>query len=305
MSMVPAIGPEQERLFDRFRRSGTTLDPLDPPNFGTWNDDAPDELAELASLLHAADQASDRFCMVALGAAPGEWAVRAERAYRLGHPTGTFRSINLEGDLDHVAMTTDFMTRNGASMADNEVRYQVVASRDGFAYFPIINPDVDWGAGLAAVAETAEALDDNITMSETAKLDRISANDGKPLEFRTVPAVSLTTLLGESGEVDFLHCDIQGAESDVFPGHMAAMSAKVRICCIATHGREIERVLIEAFAQAGWTTEGAYPAYCIGEGEAERVLKDGVFLWSNPHLTTKQAALRKRFRWFGWGRATS
>lgn len=272
------------RQFDAYRGGSTALDLLDPPQFGAHNEGALDEMAEVAALLHSLDRAGPHYRMVSLGAAPGEWAVKAERGYRMRHPHGGFRSWSLEGDLDHVEMTKDFMRRNGADMAHHHIAYQVIAERDGWAYFPIINPDLDWGAGMAALADDPAALDSHITMSDAAKADRIGANGGKPLEFRTVPAVSLATLLAETGEVDFLHSDIQGAEKTVFPPQMEALNKAVRICCIGTHGKEIERTLVDAFAGNGWRAECGYTCHSEGKGESERVLKDGVFVWTNPRL---------------------
>ena len=281
MGLRTLDGASIQSLFDKYRSGSTLFETLDPPNFGTYNDDAEDEVAEIASLLYAIDQAGDRFRIVSLGAAPGEWSVKAERGYVMRKPDGDFQSINLEGDLDHVDMTNAFMARNGANMAKHSIRYQVIADRDGFAYFPIINPELDWGAGIAAVSENADDLDQNITIDDAARADRVNANGGKPLEFRTVEARSLETLLSEIGIVDYLHCDIQGAEKDVFPGQLAAMGKSVKLACIATHAHAIEAVLVEAFEAAGWTPEGYYPCFM---DEAGRTLKDGVYIWSNPKL---------------------
>jgi hypothetical protein len=272
-------------LFGQFEKGSTLFQPLDPHPYGTFNWDAPDELSEIASLLYAVKHSGPRFRLVSLGAAPGEWAIRAERGYRMIHPDGDYLSYCLEGDLDHVDMTRDFMTKNGADLSRNLILYNVVAHRDGWAYFPVINPEVDWGAGMAALSESKDDLDSNMTMSEAAKIDRIAANHGKPLAFRTVAARSLDSLFAETGLVDFLHSDIQGSEVTVFPNQMDAMNAHVRRCCIGTHGRQIERELIEVFIAHAWIDEGQHPCWAIGEGEHERLMKDGVSIWRNPRLT--------------------
>jgi hypothetical protein len=93
-------------------------------------------------------------------------------------------------------------------------------------------------------------------------------------------------LLAETGAVDYLHSDIQGAEGDVFPGQMEALTRWVRICCIGTHGTAIQNKLVDAFARNGWIMECGYSCGVSGEGESERCLKDGVYVWSNPHYQT-------------------
>ena len=278
-----------DALFNEFRGGVDPFGPFIPPHFGAYNVAADDEVAELASLLYSVRSAGPRYRSVSLGCAPGEWALRAERAYRKRFPGGDFKSFNLEGDLDHFELTKKFLADNQANVADNAVFYKVIAERDGWAYFPIINSDLDWGAGVAALSDSADDLDSKISMSEMAKADRIGANGGKPLAFRTVPAVSLATLLDETGPVDFLHSDIQGAEADVFPAQMEAMDRSVRVCCIGTHGTALQTKLLVAFAEHGWTVECSYSCAVQGVGPDERCLKDGVFVWSNPRQAASLA----------------
>jgi len=70
-----------------------------------------------------------------------------------------------------------------------------------------------------------------------------------------VRTLSLATLLvNETGEVDLLDVDIQGAELDMFaaPGAMAAMARKVRRIHVGTHSHDIHRRLIALFRSHGW-----------------------------------------------------
>ena len=101
-------------------------------------------------------------------------------------------------------MTQTLWRINNASLDLNVLRHAVIASQDGWAYFPKVNPDVDWGAALAAVSDNPDDLDKKIFMTDEAKQQRINANGGKPLEFQTVPALSLRTLLREIGNVDMI-----------------------------------------------------------------------------------------------------
>ena len=61
--------------------------------FGAFSLDAPDEAVEQGSLLLSVETAGDAYRMVSLGAAPGEWAIKAERAYRWRRPAGSFRAV--------------------------------------------------------------------------------------------------------------------------------------------------------------------------------------------------------------------
>ena len=219
-------------------------------------DPADDTMSEVAYLCIAVKNARDKFRFLSLGAAPGEWALRAERVYRKLHPSGDYQSLNIEGDIGHVNMTTDFWRKNGANLEQNILRYSVVAAKDGWAYFPLINSEKDWGAGMAAWSERSDDLDSHITIDDRARGDRIAANGGKPLEFAKVKAFGLSTLLEELDRTDFIHCDIQGHELEVFSQNMTKMSALVGLVCVATHSTAIEIEMTNCFHSNGWDLGG-------------------------------------------------
>jgi hypothetical protein len=267
---MPVFPFNRQKFDDIFSEFGDVLEG-DPKGI----DPSDDTTSEVAYLAYAVKTAGSRFRLLSLGAAPGEWAWRAEMLHRKLFPSGDYRSINMEGDLAHVAMIREFFTKHGANTSTNIVRYAVVSEKDGWAYFPITNPERDWGAGTAAWSDRPDDLDQHMTITEEGRQHRIAANDGKPLEFRTVQAISLTTLLQDIGRVDYIHCDIQRSEIEVFPGNMDAMNDFVRFSCIATHSPEIEKGLAASFAQHGWETECAFPC---------QPGRDGTFVWSNPRL---------------------
>lgn len=261
------------------RPDGTVLGPFNPPHFGfVQPDDAPLR-AEVGFLLRSIIDAGDRFRFLVLGSAPGEWAVRAQRAYQLCHPQGDFMSINIEGDLGHIEMMRQFFEDNNGDTKRNAIIFGAVAQQNGWAYFPIINSAIDWGAGIASISTEMGALESNISMTDRAINDRINTNYGKPLQFRTVMALSLEFLLSTIGEVDYVHCDIQGSEIDVFPAQMKPMNEFVRCCCIATHGANVELSLLEVFEKEGWMLEARIPGHFGDTGG-----HDGAFVWTNPRL---------------------
>ena len=51
--------------------------------------------------------------------------------------------------------------------------------------------------------------------------------DAQPPDTVPVPCISLETLLAPFRYVDFIHCDIQGAEEDVLPSALDLLGAKV------------------------------------------------------------------------------
>jgi len=274
------FGIDQDGVQEMFNalRDSSGMDafaPLKDKHFGGI-DPSEDTMAEVESLIYSVCSSGDRYCMVSLGAAPGEWAVRAERAYFKKNPGGNFISYCFEADIEHVKMIKEFMERNSAILANHTITYAAAAGVDGFAYFPIINPETDWGAGVAAISDRQDDLAEKITITESAKNDRIAANGGKPLEFQTVKALALATIINEAHcPIDYIHSDIQGAEIDVFPPALEILTSSARVCCIATHASDIEQALVAAFEQHGWTLECGY---------AGRAGRDGTFVWSNPRF---------------------
>ncbi len=131
---------------------GSILGPFNPAFFGIVQPDDAALRAELGFLLESINEAGSRFRFLVLGGAPGEWAVRGQRAYQQRHPHGDFMSINLEADLGHVEMMRQFFSDNDADTKRNVIIFAAVAQQNGWAYFPIINSAIDWGAGVAALS---------------------------------------------------------------------------------------------------------------------------------------------------------
>jgi hypothetical protein len=268
-----------EALSANFRTAAGTL----PSVLQEPNGELHPDRVEIGYLLYSIATSGPAYRLVSLGAAPGEWPIRAAVACGAIKPARDCRSLNVEADAGHVAITEANLANNGLQPERHKVLRAVAAWRDGWAYFPVIKSGVDWGAGIAAISDRPDELASNILISETAKRDRLAASGATTMEYQTVPAVTLRTLFVETGPVDCVHCDIQGAEAAVFPASMDAMNSMVRICCVATHGVQIERTLIETFDQHGWKLGAAAP--CVPTPEStEIVTRDGAFAWVNPRL---------------------
>jgi hypothetical protein len=76
--------------------------------------------------------------------------------------------------------------------------------------------------------------------------------------------------------VDFVHCDIQGSESEVLPAAIDTLNAKVRRIVIATHAPGHDANMLALFHAHGWTLE-VKEDWIVPE-------RDGTQVWSNPRV---------------------
>ena len=97
--------------------------------------------------------------MLALGSSPGEWAIRAERAYGEISPGGDYLSVNFEADPVHCRIMEDYFANNEADTEKNIIVYGAVAAIDGWASMPIVHQN-NWGAGIAALSTDKGAKGD-------------------------------------------------------------------------------------------------------------------------------------------------
>jgi capsular polysaccharide biosynthesis protein len=273
------IGPLREP-------DGSLAGPFIPEAYGFPRADNEADLAESAYLVLSIKESTGRFRLISLGAAPGEWAIRAERLYAKVHGGDDYLSVSVEADLGHIEIMQQFFTNNKIDRRKNVILYAAIADINGWAYMPVINPTQNWGCGTVAVSDDPTQLDGNIRMSATAKQSTEAVQQGQPIEYCAVMAISLDWLLGVTGIVDYLQCDIQGAEGTIFNTHIGALGSKVRRCCISIHGQRIEDKLMDLFGANGWILEAKVPGRYVQDGEFEDSHGDGVLIWRNPHLTT-------------------
>jgi hypothetical protein len=59
----------------------------------------------------------------------------------------------------------------------------------------------------------------------------------------------------ESGRIDLVHVDIQGAEKELVPQAMPFLNEKVAYVVIGTHSRQIEGVMFDASVASSWSLE--------------------------------------------------
>jgi FkbM family methyltransferase len=216
------------------------------------------EPAELNALPRAISEAQGSFAAMELGAGWGPWVVLGgQLARRRGLPLAL---TGVEGSIDHLGFMRTHFLDNGFDPAAHRLIHAVVGAADGIAQFPRLpDPSADWGA--EARFNEAEAA-------------------GQDME--EVTCFSLATLLAGTPVLDLIHCDVQGAEADVFEAGMAAVDAGVRRVCIGTHGRGVEGRLLDLFAAHGWVLEDEKPCSLVQSGTRMALRADGVQVWRNP-----------------------
>lgn len=78
-----------------------------------------------------------------------------------------------------------------------------------------------------------------------------------------------------------IHCDIQGAEANLFADTIELVSTKVKRIVIGTHSFEIDRRLSCLFSKHGWDLEGINVCEMMEDKERLVVALDGVQVWRN------------------------
>ena len=149
--------------------------------------------------------------------------------------------------------------------------------RDGVAAFPRQRRAGGDPGGAAAFSEAP---------GQTYRLDYFVELRGDNLaEVERLPCHSLSTLLAPHDRVDLVHCDVQGAEEEVFAAGMEAANAKVRRVVVGTHSFALDRALLALFARAGWTCEGIFACELQEQATGRAVtVKDGCQVWRNPRV---------------------
>lgn len=168
------------------------------------------------------------------------------------------------------------LTANG--LLDNprinvRIVHGAVGARAGHVYFPDVDSAENNGGNIKGVL---------------SKL----ASFGSEKKLARIKAYTLSALLGMTrgtAPVDFIHCDIQGAEYDVFSACMPLLDERVRRIFVATHSRQIEDRLFTLFDRRGWHLVAEEPCQMRyrGDGNPARLhlASDGGQYWRNRRLT--------------------
>lgn len=278
------VNPLDHERFNIFRsEDGSILGPFNPPNYGFPDSTNHADCFEIASLLTSVLEAKSRYRMLSLGASPGEWAIRAERAFAKVRPGGDFMTVNVEADPEHIRIMGDYFRINNVNLSQNIMVYAAVDREDGWSYLPVVHSN-NWGAGVARTSSDGGESGANISLPENQRMGALSGLNTDFVQYRGVMAMSLKALLDRIGLTDFLHCDIQGLEGVVFKSQEGVISRFVRVCCISIHSSEIEKSLLKYFKSLGWYLIGNISGVYIQGPNGEECHKDGVIVVRNPGL---------------------
>jgi FkbM family methyltransferase len=222
------------------------------------------EYFEWLDLLHAVQDARDRFVMVELGAGYGRWAVRAARLLERVNPM-PFTLMAAEAEPTHFEWLKEHLRDNGIDPEQHHLVCAPVAASDAPVHFLVGEPSKCYGQAIVAQPDaTAEGT-----------------------QAKTMAGIPLVSLLERYPIVDLIDLDIQGAELDVLSAAVDVLDARVKRLQVGTHSRAIEDGLRSLFTAHGWQLQHdfAMGAKYRAEGlEQELDGGDGVQTWINPRL---------------------
>ena len=228
---------------------------------------------EWLGTLRAVLDARTEFNMIELGAGWAPWCtigyIAAERKGLKPHVTA------VEGDAGHVEFIHDSFKVNGQAQWCCKVLHGIVGAVDGQASFPRVK-DGSRAYGGSARYDSKDH-DEHFEQFMSTEAAHVA-------ELDVLPCYSLTTLLRDYSRVDLIHCDVQGAEFDVFAAGMDVVSQKVSRVVIGTHSFDLDRRLVKLFSDAGWTCEGLDAVTMVGSGDNSRIECDGTQVWRNDRL---------------------
>ena len=224
---------------------------------------------EYVALVDAIDRFSGdgTFCAVEAGAGWGPWLAMAGVVCR-AKKIENIRLIGLEASAERFALMArhlgfnDLDAQHGVAV---DLFEGAVWSHDGVIHFP--------ESDLADMGAAA-------TAASTSKDYR-----GHVVSTREVPCTRLSSLVGEGGEVDFLHIDVQGAEGEVISSHLDWMNRSVKSLMVATHSRPLEGELMTLLNAHDWVLMREKPCRFdtgkVVEGWSGATTVDGSQYWVN------------------------
>ena len=222
------------------------------------------EMLEWVGTLRAVLDAKGSFTMMELGAGWAPWCTVGIIA--AGQKGLASDVTAVEGDADHVEFIQTSFQENRHAPRNCHILHGIVGAQDGQARFPRVR---DASIAYGSAAQYGEA-----------------GNAGGELasEMDILPCYSLGSLLKDHARVDLIHCDVQGAEHDIFAAAMPVVTQKVRRVLIGTHSLALDRSLIKLCSTAGWDCEGIEAATIVESGGHAHLNCDGTQLWRNDRL---------------------
>jgi FkbM family methyltransferase len=239
----------RREFFDEDLRFVTVSPPLPDPEIFEWID-----------VLEAVTRAQSGFTMLELGAGYGRWTVNAAAALRAY--SGLPHSLTaVEAEPTHFRWLQLHCADNGV---DATLIHAAVASTRGTVEFAVGEPASWYGQAIADGSWSPERVD-------------------------TVAAVTLSDLLRPLVSVDLIHCDIQGAEAEVFEEAAQSLDAQVKRVHVGTHGAAAEQRVRDLFSSLRWKKLNDYACGTSVETPFGAMgFQDGVQTWLNTRLSGHQ-----------------
>jgi FkbM family methyltransferase len=249
------------------RLSGTVNQQIPIPDDGVRA-----EAIEYFALLDAIECASPGcFTFVELGASYGPWtcasAVLAKRAGRT-----TIRLVAVEASSFLFALIPQHLEENEIKdtiSINIRLVHGAVSNSLGDLYFPKVHSASENGGQVVDLPRQRDYV-------------------GRSVEYERVASYLLPDLLPD-GITDFLHVDIQGAESPVLAANASLINDRVRSVFVGVHSRKIEGELLEFFHSSGWVLRRERPTKFAYHGDRENIVgwtsRDGGQYWRNPRLS--------------------
>jgi FkbM family methyltransferase len=230
------------------------------------------EAIEYFALLDAIEAApAHSFTFVELGASYGPWtctaAVLAQRTGR-----SMIRLVAVEASSFMFALIPQHLVENSIkdSVSINiRLVHGAVSTSRGDLYFPKVRSAAENGGQVVDLPRPRDYV-------------------GRSVEYERVASYLLPDLLPD-GITDFLHVDIQGAESSVLAANASLINDRVRSVFVGVHSRKIEGELLEFFHSSGWVLRRERPTKFVYHGDRESIVgwttRDGGQYWRNPRLS--------------------
>lgn len=210
-----------------------------------------------------------------LGAGWGPWVVAAGVAARNLGITNV-HLLAVEADPTHFAFLRQHFLDNGLNPEQHRLLNAAVGIAGSRMYWPLIDPNDDWGARPICAEEQNE---------NSTKTDYRGVEHTQTQEIEVVP---FDELLGSQPRWDLVHVDVQGDEAKICAAARRQLDELVHWLVIGTHSRLIEGQLLELLSGMGWILENERPVrfeYRQNPRNLEYLTThDGTQVWRNPKL---------------------
>lgn len=238
---------------------------------------------EWVQVLEAVDCAVQKFVMVELGSGYGTWLAIAEVALRQKSNIPSLL-VAVEAEPTRFKFIRQHFQDNRIDSSQHLLVNAAVGGKGhrGAAWFQVGDPTRTYGASIQPEGSLSTAQESpTMKLRKAVKrlLDRVA---GKHY-LKKVPVVTLSDLLCQTGIVDLLDMDIQGAELEVVQDSKDQIDRMVKRVHIGTHSKEVESGLRKIFQSMNWKKVNDYSCRSVAETAYGQIaFQDGVQTWHNP-----------------------